>query len=97
MVLDLANMESATADAICAAAGRRELPCVSVLARWGGASREALARLNELIAPARPAALVVVQDFVVGAAQGREAVTAAFDALNVPVIKAIRLTDRSAM
>ena len=97
VVLDLANMESATADAICAAAGRRELPCVSVLARWGGASREALARLNELIAPARPAALVVVQDFVVGAAQGREAVTAAFDALNVPVIKAIRLTDRSAM
>ncbi|MCB2070027.1 MAG: cobaltochelatase subunit CobN, partial [Ottowia sp.] len=28
VVLDLANMESATADAICAAAGRRELPCV---------------------------------------------------------------------
>jgi len=96
VVLDLSNIENGTAAALCAESRRQGLPCAEVLTRWGGASREALERLPELIAPAKPAALVVVQDFVVGAAENREAVTEALKKLDVPVLKAIRLTERSA-
>ena len=96
VVLDLANMDGSAPAALCRQIEQRGLLCVQVLARWGGASRQALERLPELIAPARPAALVVLQDFVVGAAEGREAVTEAFKKLDVPVFKAIRLSERSA-
>ncbi|GAB2180808.1 hypothetical protein DLREEDagrD3_10310 [Denitratisoma sp. agr-D3] len=96
VVLDLSNIESGTAAALCAESRRQNLPCAEVLTRWGGASREAIERMKELITPATPSALVVVQDFVVGAAENREAVTEALKQLNVPVLKAIRLTDRTA-
>ncbi|MCG2575640.1 cobaltochelatase subunit CobN [Dechloromonas sp. XY25] len=94
VVLDLANIEAAAPAALCAAVERRGQPCVQVLPRWGGASRQALEGLPKLIAPARPAALVVLQDFVVGAAEGREAVSEALKQLDVPVFKAVRLTER---
>ncbi len=96
VVLDLANMDAMVPSALCQKISQRGQQCVQVLARWGGASRQALERLPALIAPARPAALVVLQDFVVGAAEGRDAVTEAFKQLDVPVFKAIRLTERSA-
>ncbi len=94
VVLDLANMEAAAPAALCQAIEKQGQACVQVLTRWGGASRQALERLPELIAPAKPAALVILQDFVVGAAEGREAVTEAFSKLDVPVFKAIRLSER---
>jgi len=94
VVLDLANMEAAAPAALCAAIERRSQPCVQVLPRWGGASRQALEGLPALIAPARPAALVVLQDFVVGAAEGRTAAGDALKKLDVPVFKAVRLTER---
>ncbi|HEX8606876.1 MAG TPA: cobaltochelatase subunit CobN [Pseudoduganella sp.] len=97
VVLDLSNMDAAVPAAVCRRIEAGGQPCVQVLTRWGGASREALERLPELVAPARPAALVVLQDFVVGAAEGREAVAAAFKRLDVPVFKAIRLSDRTAL
>ncbi len=96
VVLDLSNMEGSAPAALCQAIEKQGQPCVQVLTRWGGASRQALERLPELIAPARPAALVVLQDFVVGAAEGRDAVSAAFRKLDVPVFKAIRLSERTA-
>jgi cobaltochelatase CobN len=102
VVLDLANADPAPADALCAASRRKGLNCVAVMARWAAPARGAfgpsvVARLPELVAPARPAALVVLQDFVIGAAEHRAAVSAALERLDVPVIKAIRLTDRSTM
>ncbi|MBI4742814.1 MAG: cobaltochelatase subunit CobN [Betaproteobacteria bacterium] len=97
VVLDLSTSDPQPAGALCGEARRQQLPCVAIFARWGATSREVVERLPELIAPARPAALVVLQDFVVGAAEGREATTAALNKLDVPVFKAIRLTDRSAM
>jgi cobaltochelatase CobN len=96
VVLDLANMDGSAPSAICQRIEQGGQPCIQVLTRWGGTSREALERLPELIAPARPAALVVLQDFVVGAAEGREAVAEAFKKLDLPVFKAIRLTERTA-
>ena len=95
-VLDLSNIESGSAAAICAESRRQGLPCAEILTRWGGSSRAAIEGLPRLLAPARPAALVVIQDFVVGAAENREAVTEAFTQLDIPIIKAIRLTERSA-
>jgi len=95
VVLDLANMEGESPAAICRQVVRQGQACVQVLTRWGGTSREALERLPELIAPAVPAALVVLQDFVVGAAEGREAVTEALKRLDVPVFKALRLNERT--
>jgi cobaltochelatase CobN len=97
VVLDLSNMDGVVPAAVCQSVEQRGGQCVQVLTRWGGASREALERLPELIAPAQPAALVVLQDFVVGAAEGREAVGQALKRLDIPVFKAIRLSDRSAL
>jgi cobaltochelatase CobN len=97
VVLDLSNMDGMVPAAVCRHIERAGQQCVQVLPRWGGASREALERLPELIAPAVPAALVVLQDFVVGAAENREAVSEALKRLDIPLFKAIRLSDRSAM
>lgn len=97
IVLDLANMDGMVPAALCRRIEERGQPCVQLLTRWGGASREALERLPELTAPAKPAALVVLQDFVVGAAEGREVVSEAFKRLDIPVFKAIRLSDRTAI
>lgn len=95
-VLDLSTSDPQAADAICAASEARGQACVAIMARWGEASREVVASLKQRLAPATPSGLVLLQDFVVGAAEGREAVTALLSQLDVPVIKAIRLTDRSA-
>jgi cobaltochelatase CobN len=97
VVLDLANMDGVVPAALCRRIEQLGQPCVQLLTRWGGASREALERLPQLVAPAKPAALVVLQDFVVGAAEGRAAVAEAFKRLDIPVFKAIRLSDRTAM
>ena len=96
-VLDLSNSETGVAAALCAESRRQGLPCAEVLTRWGSASRTAVGRLPELLAPARAAAIIVLQDFVVGAAEHRAAVTAALAKLDVPVFKAIRLTERTAL
>lgn len=96
VVLDLANMDGRAPAALCRAVEQTGQSCVQVLTRWGGASRLALERLPALITPARPSALIVLQDFVVGAAEGREAVAEAFRQLDIPVFKAIRLTERTA-
>ncbi|MCB5188257.1 cobaltochelatase subunit CobN [Methylobacillus caricis] len=95
-VLDLSTSDPQPADAICAASEQRGMPCITMMARWGETSRDAIANLKKLLAPATPTGLVVLQDFVVGAAEGREAVTELLKTLDVPVYKAMRLTDRTA-
>ncbi|MCB5185508.1 cobaltochelatase subunit CobN [Methylobacillus gramineus] len=95
-VLDLSTSDPQPADAICAASEQRRMPCITIMARWGETSRDAIANLKKLLAPATPTGLVVLQDFVVGAAEGREAVTELLKTLDVPVYKAMRLTDRTA-
>ncbi|UUZ48162.1 hypothetical protein LP420_35485 [Massilia sp. B-10] len=52
VVLDLANMDGGAPTDICRRIEQQGQPCVQVLTRWGGASRQALERLAELIAPA---------------------------------------------
>ncbi|GIX32035.1 MAG: hypothetical protein KatS3mg124_2507 [Porticoccaceae bacterium] len=95
-VLDLDSGDEAgqraLLDALCGALEARDLQCFALLARWGAASRaalEALARYRGL------AAVVSLQDFVIGGGSDREAATEVLARLDVPVIKGIRLVDRT--
>jgi len=72
--------------------------CVTALAYWGKAGVEALEELSaqsEQTLKTRVSSVVMLQDFVIGGGEGREAVTQQLVKLNVPVLKAIKLRDRS--
>lgn len=82
-------------DRACEALEQRGIQCFGVLARWGGASRKAVAGLAEAAAPAELSGVISLQDFVVGGGGNREAVTKALAELDVPVLKGVRLADRT--
>ncbi|MFT4246811.1 MAG: cobaltochelatase subunit CobN, partial [Pseudomonas sp.] len=87
----------AVIDALCQALARRQLRCLPVLARWGSASSQALALLRQKLqgdgAPGQLAAIVSLQDFVIGGSSDRQAASQALAQLGVPVLKGIRLHD----
>ena len=98
-VVGLLDMDSgdrpgdrALLDATCEALEQRGIQCFAVLARWGGASLEAVGTMAHRAAPADLSAIVSMQYFTVGGGEKRRAVTEAFRALDVPVIKGIRLS-----
>ncbi|MBU2979821.1 cobaltochelatase subunit CobN [Alteromonas sp. C1M14] len=67
--------------------------CIGALAYWGESGVDAV---STIVAKKLPLlATVMFQDFVIGAGEGREQVTQLLRTLNVPVIKAIKLRDRS--
>ncbi|MGL6159407.1 cobaltochelatase subunit CobN [Microbulbifer sp.] len=68
--------------------------CLVGLSYWGEAGVEAARALAPL--KSRLSAVVMLQDFVIGGGEGREKVTDALTRLNVPVLKAIKLRDRTA-
>ncbi|PRY73444.1 cobaltochelatase subunit CobN [Halomonas ventosae] len=95
-VLDLDSGDEAgnriLLDRLCRSLQERDLQCLGVLARWGAPSRQAvegLARYDNL------AAVVNLQDFVIGGGGEREAATAALETLDVPVLKGLRLPART--
>lgn len=69
--------------------------CLAALAYWGKAGVDAVQELTK-IQPAL-SAIVMLQDFVIGGGEGRQAVTETLSQLNVPIIKAIKLRDRTAL
>ncbi|RMB00683.1 cobaltochelatase subunit CobN [Eilatimonas milleporae] len=77
-------------DALCTALQKAGLACLSVFADWGLASAEALERLR----PHRPAGVIMMQDFAVGGSH-RARADRALEALDVPVLKAIRLNEKT--
>jgi cobaltochelatase CobN len=77
-------------DELCDLLEQESTGCLSVLAGWGSASVVAIQTLVNQNSRIR--ALISLQNFVVGGGEGRERVTEQFEALNVPVIKAIRLS-----
>ncbi|MFV8836588.1 cobaltochelatase subunit CobN [Aquisalimonas sp. APHAB1-3] len=98
-VVGLLDMDSgdrpgdrALLDATCEALEERGIQCFAVLARWGGASLEAVGTMAHRAAPADLTAIISMQYFTVGGGEKRRAVTEAFRALDVPVIKGIRLS-----
>lgn len=82
-------------EAQCAALAAQQLQCIAVLARWGQATADALSALPATLAPGRLAGIINLQDFVLGGSEGREAASQALAALKVPVLKGIRLQERS--
>lgn len=87
--------DRALLDAACEALEARDIQCFSVLARWGGASLQAVRSLEQAAAPATLSGIVSLQDFTVGGGEGRREVTQALTELNVPVIKGLRLASRT--
>ncbi|MFL1483368.1 cobaltochelatase subunit CobN [Marinobacter sp. LN3S78] len=87
--------DRALLDETCAALEARDIQCFAVLARWGGASLEAVRALPETVGDASLSAIVSLQDFTVGGGEGRRQVTEALEALDVPVIKGLRLASRT--
>lgn len=78
---------------ICKLTQETDTDCVSLLATWGDAS---VATVNLLRQNRSKIALIVsLQNFVIGGGEGRTAVNAALADLGVPVLKGIRLTDRT--
>ncbi|WP_163559584.1 cobaltochelatase subunit CobN [Halomonas sp. NO4] len=82
-------------DGACAALEQRDIQCVAVLARWGGATLAALERLPETLGEASLAGVLSLQDFTLGGGEGRRAATEALGQLDVPVIKGLRLAERT--
>ncbi|UAW98684.1 cobaltochelatase subunit CobN [Halopseudomonas nanhaiensis] len=80
-------------DQLCKALADRKLGCVSVFADWGEGTVSALKWLVER-KQAPLAAVVVLQDFVMGGGEGREEASRLLARLDVPVIKGLRLDDR---
>jgi cobaltochelatase CobN len=78
--------------ALCEPIVESQLDCVTVFAGWGRPSREALELLRQRVG-AQIAAIISVQDFVVGGSSDRVAATHLLEQLDVPVFKAIRLYD----
>lgn len=80
--------------ALCEQLERQQLTCVVALARWGQASVDALEALSKL-PQGRLSSVVVLQDFVLGGGEGRTLATQWLERLGVPVLKAIRLVERT--
>lgn len=74
---------------------RVQAQCVSVLAGWGRASVEAVKTVRDVVAkrPGNAAALLVLQDFVIGGGDGRRQVEDLLGEINVPVFKGLRLSE----
>ncbi|MDW6002922.1 cobaltochelatase subunit CobN [Vibrio mangrovi] len=72
---------------------QKTLQCIVALAAWGDASVEAVAQLQSLPVPL--SSIVMLQDFVIGGGEGREKTTQLLTKLNVPLLKAIKLRDRT--
>lgn len=70
-----------------------QVNCIGALAYWGESGVKAVTQIVNKKIPLL--ATVMLQDFVIGAGEGRVAVTELLKTLNVPVIKAIKLRDRS--
>jgi cobaltochelatase CobN len=87
--------DRALLDAGCDALEARGMQCFAILSRWGGASLEAIRKLDQTTGPATLAGIVSLQDFVVGGGEGRRQVTEELVRLNVPVIKGLRLASRT--
>ena len=87
--------DQALIDLICREARALNIQCVTAFAQWGSSSVRALELFKELTAQAPLAAMITLQDFVVGGGRGRQDATQLIAELNVPIIKGLRVIERS--
>lgn len=88
------NSEAEIIDSLAAALRRRGMRPVPVVAGWGAATVEAMRR-HFFRPDGTPAvqAVISLQSFVLGGDAGRAAADSLLSALDVPVFRAVRLTD----
>ena len=84
-------------DTLCAKLAARKLDCVTLLGAWGTGSVQAVQWIQQQAQQRKAPLLAIVnlQDFVVGAGEGREQVTQLLQQIDVPVLKGLRLEGRS--
>jgi len=82
-------------DQLCKHLLSGKVQCIGLLARWGESSAQALADIQNLSRQAPLAAIISLQDFVIGGGEAHEQADQRLAQLNVPVLKGIRVTDRS--
>jgi cobaltochelatase CobN len=98
VILDSQNgdrrQNKAVSASICKQANKQNLGCIVGLSSWGKPAQ----KLVEMLSQIKPqlAGIVMLQNFVVGGGESRESVTKIFIELNVPILKAIKSTDRNA-
>lgn len=80
-------------DSLCELTQNQQTGCLSLLATWGDASVAAVEMLREN--HSQVALIVSLQNFVIGGGEGRAQVNAALTEIGVPVLKGIRLSDRT--
>ncbi|WP_420589508.1 cobaltochelatase subunit CobN [Bacterioplanoides sp.] len=80
---------------LCAQIEEQGQQCIASLAYWGEAGVKAVEQL--LPYKDQLSVIVMLQDFVIGGGEGRERTNELLQQLNVPLLKAIKLRDRSAL
>ncbi|MDZ7803021.1 cobaltochelatase subunit CobN [Thiohalophilus sp.] len=81
---------------LCERLEQRRFQCLGILARWGQASVQALRQLSQGIPGGKPVAIINLQDFAVGGGEHRREATRLLEQIDVPVLKGIRLAERTA-
>jgi len=87
------HAEKALLDSLCVGIESADIGCMTVLAGWGEASVDAVKLLAEN--KKKISLIISLQNFVVGAGEGREQVNQYLSELSVPVLKGIRLADNT--
>ena len=84
-----------TVNRLCTEAGTKGMQCLAFFARWGETSTAALKKIADLNRQFPVAGIISLQDFVIGGGEGRLASLGHIGEIGVPVLKAIRVTDRT--
>jgi cobaltochelatase CobN len=80
---------------LCSSAENEGMDCLAVFAAWGKSSTLALKSIKSLTKQAPLAGVISLQDFVIGGGEGRVETIQVLKQLNVPILKGIRLIDRT--
>lgn len=80
---------------LCDDIARKAMQCVGIIAPWGSKTLAALQVLQQGRIKGKLGAIIALQDFLLGGGEQREHATALLQQLDVPVLKGIRLHDRT--
>ncbi len=80
---------------LCDQLAQHQLQCLSIMARWGASSTEALATIAQLKKQAPLVAIISLQDFIIGGSDSHKQADEWLTKLNVPILKGIRLSHRT--
>ncbi|MEK9630140.1 MAG: cobaltochelatase subunit CobN [Nitrospinota bacterium] len=82
-------------DQLCSTAKIEGLDCLGIFAAWGKSSTLALKSIKKYAQQVPLAGVISLQDFVIGGGEGRSETIQVLQNLNVPILKGIRLVERT--